>query len=52
MDNEKKPETKNLEKSVIDIIEKMVHYIDTQDAKEDKKWLHHHKLQMLQEGNY
>lgn len=37
MDNEKKQETKSLEKSVVDIIEQMVHYIDNQDAKEENK---------------
>lgn len=37
MDTEKETNPKNLEKSVIDIIEKMVHYIDEQDSKEEKK---------------
>lgn len=37
MDTEKEPNPKNLEKSVIDIIEKMVHYIDQQDSKEERE---------------
>lgn len=37
MDTEKELKPKNLEKSVIEIIEKMVHYIDKQDSKEEQK---------------
>ena len=37
MDIKKEEKPKNLEKSVIDIIEKMVHYIDEQDSKEERK---------------
>ena len=37
MDTEKENKSQNLEKSVIDIIEKMVHYIDEQDSKEERK---------------
>ena len=37
MDTEKETIPKSLEKSVIDIIEKMVHYIDNQDSREEKE---------------
>ena len=37
MEDKKQPKIKNLEKSVVDIIEQMVHYIDNQDAKEENK---------------
>jgi len=37
MDDKQEVKIKNLEKSVVDIIEQMVQYIDKQDAKEENK---------------
>jgi len=37
MDDKQDAKIKNLEKSVVDIIEQMVQYIDKQDAKEENK---------------
>lgn len=35
MDDKRKNQTENLKRSVVDIIEQMVRYIDKQDAKEE-----------------
>ena len=37
MEDKKELKIKSLEKSVVDIIEQMVQYIDNQDAKEENK---------------
>ena len=37
METKKEVKVKSLEKSMIEIIEEMVHYIDKQDSKEENK---------------
>lgn len=37
MEIEKKDKPKNLEQSMVEIIERMVQYIDQQDSKEEKE---------------